>query len=383
MMQAAATRLVGRVVVRLLSTRLAQPRLPPLHPDRISKILVFGLPSIGNTLLSVPMFVSLRARFPNAVIAVGYRDRRPGEAILRSLGLVDRVFYFDAGKPSRIMGGLLRAVGFRPNIIVRPFFCVDASTPVLLLTRARWRVGHVGSDGWTGGHDNLLNMPIRMTPDQHESERYLALSSALGCSPVNDKPPFPIGLSARSRVEVWLRDQGVSPESRVVCIHPGSSPGQMWKRWPMEKWLKLIDDLVRSEVHVIILGDPSEHGLIDPHRFACGRVSSAVGQFDLHETAALLDRSQLLVCNDSGLGHLAHYLGRKVIVLFGPTDAARTGPVDGKTVISRNLPCQPCYGLAGDAAVEACGHHACLMGLDFKTVSREILSQLSGPTTER
>ena len=374
-LQAAVVRLTGKVAVKLLSLRLAGPR-PLLHPERISRILVFGIPSIGNTLLSVPMFVALRARFPDADIAVGYRERRAGGDILRSLGLVDKVLYLDAGRRFQVMIRNIRAVAFRPDIIIRPFFCVEVSTPVLLLTRARWRVGHVASDGWPGGHDNLLNLPVWMRPEQHESDRYLALARALGCSPVSGKPEFPIRPATHARVAEWLAGQGISSSDRVVSLHPGSSPGQTWKRWSMEKWHRLVDSLVRSGVRVIIHGDPSERDLVDLRRFAAGRVSSAVGIFELEATAALLNRSQLLVCNDSGLAHLMHYLGGQVIVLFGPTDAVRTGPVDGRTILSRNLPCQPCYGLAGDAGVMACGHHACLRDLEFEAVAEEVFNQL-------
>jgi ADP-heptose:LPS heptosyltransferase len=52
-------------------------------------------------------------------------------------------------------------------------------------------------------------------------------------------------------------------------------------------------------------------------------------RLSIGETAALIETSDLYVGNDSGVAHLASAVGTPVVVVFGPTDPRRYGPVPG------------------------------------------------------
>jgi heptosyltransferase-2 len=57
---------------------------------------------------------------------------------------------------------------------------------------------------------------------------------------------------------------------------------------------------------------------------------------DLAVYAALLHKAALVVANDTGPGHMAAALGRPLISLLGPTEAARWAPWgSGVTVLQR------------------------------------------------
>ncbi len=59
----------------------------------------------------------------------------------------------------------------------------------------------------------------------------------------------------------------------------------------------------------------------------------------------LLKASQLFIGNDSGLLHLASLVDTPVIGIFGPGQAATTGPFIGinkQEIVTRNYPCSPC-----------------------------------------
>ena len=47
----------------------------------------------------------------------------------------------------------------------------------------------------------------------------------------------------------------------------------------------------------------------------------------LREVGSVLSRSRAFVGNDSGITHLAAYLGCPTVALFGPTDPAVWGPI--------------------------------------------------------
>jgi ADP-heptose:LPS heptosyltransferase len=67
------------------------------------------------------------------------------------------------------------------------------------------------------------------------------------------------------------------------------------------------------------------------------------GRTSLAETAAVIDRSALLVSGDSGLLHMAVGLGKPTVSLFGPGSVAKWAPRGpGHIVLTKNLPCSPC-----------------------------------------
>ena len=58
---------------------------------------------------------------------------------------------------------------------------------------------------------------------------------------------------------------------------------------------------------------------------------------------ALLERMDLLLCNDSGLMHLASALGTPVLAVFGPTSPTSTAPANPPFRILHHPPlCAPC-----------------------------------------
>jgi ADP-heptose:LPS heptosyltransferase len=54
--------------------------------------------------------------------------------------------------------------------------------------------------------------------------------------------------------------------------------------------------------------------------------SVLAGQLDILDLAALVADSSLLVCGDTGVGHIATATGTPSVLVFGPTPPARWGP---------------------------------------------------------
>src|SRR5204862_179683 len=106
-----------------------------------------------------------------------------------------------------------------------------------------------------------------------------------------------------------------------------------------------------------------------------GRISLAAGRTSVKQVAALIEQCDLLVCNDSGLMHMAQAVRTPVVAIYGPTDIRRTAPLGEHNVVIRHeLPCSPCFKLEGEDLVHACPHHDCLMTITpaevFSAISR-------------
>jgi heptosyltransferase-2 len=92
-----------------------------------------------------------------------------------------------------------------------------------------------------------------------------------------------------------------------------------------------------------------------------------------------MERSQVVVANDSAMMHVAAACGVPVVALFGPTVTgfgfAPLGPDD--VVIERDLECRPC-SLHGGARCPL-GHHDCLRGIPVEEVFAEVIKRIHHP----
>ncbi|MFN0165942.1 MAG: glycosyltransferase family 9 protein [Bryobacteraceae bacterium] len=100
-------------------------------------------------------------------------------------------------------------------------------------------------------------------------------------------------------------------ESRVV-IHPFASNAA--KRWPLERFLRVGEELSSDGWEVCYTAGPEES------------MDLAVRFENLWELACWLSTATLYIGNDSGIAHLAAAAGTPVLVLFGPTDPAIWAP---------------------------------------------------------
>jgi len=125
----------------------------------------------------------------------------------------------------------------------------------------------------------------------------------------------------------------------VLC--PGSKYGPT-KRWP--GYANLIG-LLPKEQHIVLLGDRADEDNAKAIASAApGRVYNLIGQTTLAQAAAIIAGARLVVANDSGLMHVAGYLGTPVVGIFGSTSPVWTRPL-GKhvRVITAQVPCSPCF----------------------------------------
>jgi heptosyltransferase-2 len=124
----------------------------------------------------------------------------------------------------------------------------------------------------------------------------------------------------------------------VLC--PGAIYGPA-KRWPG------FDVLTKQLVgqRIVLLGDKrdsQESGMVGsrlPHR-----VHNLMGRTTLVEAAAIVAGANVVISNDSGLMHLAGFLGAPVVGIFGSTSPEWTRPLGSIVRIARaQVECSPCF----------------------------------------
>jgi len=144
------------------------------------------------------------------------------------------------------------------------------------------------------------------TPDEHDVDRWCRLVRSAG---------GPCG-----REDLRLPSRG--PRESYVVIHPGAAAGS--RRWPAGRWAAVTAALAIGGIDVVVTGSAAER---DP----CARVADAggrslAGRLDLDGLADVVARARLVLCGDTGVGHLATAFGTPSVRLFGPIPPSWWGP---------------------------------------------------------
>jgi ADP-heptose:LPS heptosyltransferase len=136
---------------------------------------------------------------------------------------------------------------------------------------------------------------------------------------------------------IWLAPENHARADALLGEAPyrlALAPTANWpaKVWPAQNFAALVDRLtgphgLLRDAEVVVTGGPGEQPQAQPvlDAVAPARLVSAVG-LDLPTTAAVFQRCDLFIGNDSGLMHVAAAAGTPTVGLFGPTDDRLYGP---------------------------------------------------------
>jgi heptosyltransferase-2 len=125
------------------------------------------------------------------------------------------------------------------------------------------------------------------------------------------------------------------------------APGSVWhtKRWTASGFAAVARGLGARGVRCVLVGASADVERARTIAAAAGPdVLDLTGQTDLAVLTAVIDRSEVLVGNDSAPMHLATARGVPVVVVFcATTPALGYGPYGRATrVVEANLDCRPC-----------------------------------------
>ncbi|MBN1445565.1 MAG: glycosyltransferase family 9 protein [Candidatus Omnitrophica bacterium] len=154
---------------------------------------------------------------------------------------------------------------------------------------------------------------------------------------------FPVTARDRDSAAERLKNDGVKSSERFIVIAPGADAGR--KPWPAEKFAKAAKELMEIYGTTVILAGPEKSRRYSEKIKALiggGHVYNYSGA-GMKETAALMDRADLLITGSLDYMHLAGAAKCPVVAIFGPGNPYRYGPVGTKNiVVHSNLECFPC-----------------------------------------
>ncbi|HET8631538.1 MAG TPA: glycosyltransferase family 9 protein [Thermomicrobiales bacterium] len=345
------------------------PARRPKRHGPVRRVLVVRRCCLGDVLMTTPLLAALDAAYPDATIAYAVagwsRAALAGNPRVGAiLPLPERTGWRNW---VRVVGRWRRG---RFDLAVLP-----ERSPVVHL--AAWAAGiprRVGLD--SHGRGFALTDPVPVRGVRHEAERALDLARGLGLPVAGTRLEYRPDAAAVARVDALLAERGA--EAPLWVVHPGggANPGATLdaKRWPAKRFGRVAAALVaRHGGTAILVGGPGECALTAAARAAMGAAGAnaldLAGRLDFAALGALCARAALYVGNDSGPTHLAEACGAPVVAVFGPTDPAMYGPVDGVgEAVWDAAACAP-YVVRGDLTrVGAGGNTRCIDAISVEDV---------------
>ncbi|HWJ95258.1 MAG TPA: glycosyltransferase family 9 protein [Telluria sp.] len=305
-------------------------RRPLLHRLDVRSLVVFRALQLGDMLCAVPALRALRKSLPHAHISlVGlpwarqFADRFPA--------YIDEFIPFP-GHPllpeqpvrqdelTSFYAGLCAA---EPTLAIQMHGSGDITNEIVAGFGAQVSAGYTAGEPVQTERTLLYPWP----PTGAEPERLLALVERLGAAPAGDYLEFPL----LREDDHELRESGVADGLRsgnYICVHPGARTRD--KCWPPQHFAEVADRLAGEfGVDVVLTGSAAEADLAEQvasHMHA--PAIKAAAPISIGAMAALMSGARLLVCNDTGVSHIAAGLRLKSVVIFSKADIARWAPLD-------------------------------------------------------
>ncbi|MBI3093951.1 MAG: lipopolysaccharide heptosyltransferase II [Rhodocyclales bacterium] len=330
------------------------------------KILVVAPSWIGDTILAQPLLTLLKRNDPTArieVLAAGW-----SAPLLARMTEVDAVIANPFGHGEfnfwarRALGRRLASANYSAAYVL-PNSWKSALVPCFAgIPR---RIGYQGESRYL-----LLNERHRLDSLSHPQlmQRYAALAG-----PLPAILPLPHLSSTMEQQQAARRALDLPLEASPFIFCPGAEFGPA-KRWPTQHFAALARLVATSQHPVWLIGSDKDRAVGDEIAAAAqGAALNLCGRSSLEQALDLIATARCVISNDSGLMHVAAALERPLVALYGSSSPAYTPPLSSHAkIMSRNLPCSPCFQRECPLA-----HFDCMNGITPQQVAATIDATLA------
>ncbi len=323
----------------------------------MKRILVIQMFRLGDLIQTTPLLAGLRAKHPSARIDLLIPDGL--ERVVAGNPAVSRVIPFPAAEAARLARrddpqAVAEALAFLNDWIEslpRDYDRVVTVSYDELSGALSWLTGlkalgtDLTADGclvfrgdWPAYYHTFINEP---SPNSFHLSDLFCL--AAGVDPSAPGERFVIRPEDDQVAGEVLRSLGTDPDEELIVVHASAS--NPVKCWPEERFVELGRALVGRGFTVVLTGTSAERSQAAELARAVGPGAvNAAGLTDLGCLAALLNRVEAVIGNDTGPTHLAAYLGRPTMTIFlGHHPPRATGPYGpGNVALAADLDCAPC-----------------------------------------
>lgn len=287
---------------------------------QVKRILVITLSNVGDIILTTPVVSALSREFPKARIDIMVGPS--GKEIFEKDPRIYKVIVYD----KRLPIAQKRRLQLKLKRLEYDLITDLRNTIFPLLLGPKFRTA------------TIEHFPRDIV---HAKRKHLYRLVSLGIKNLDEPSYIYIPDDDERYISTLLKESGIVDP--IVVISPGAK--SHLKRWALEGFADTADRLIgECGASVVFVGILDDADIIS--RIAGKMKNKAhnfVDKINIRQLAALLNRSKLLITNDSAPLHIGCAVGTKVLSIFGPTDPDKYGPTGEMDVVVRaKLSCAPC-----------------------------------------
>lgn len=201
------------------------------------------------------------------------------------------------------------------------------------------------SYNYTGGECFLTDV-ITPNPDvKHLVEDKLFFAKKIGCFYEEDEkyPSLVLSELQKKMCSKFINEEKIEGKI-IIGIHPGAS--LKIKQWEGFGRLASLLASKYKDCYFVIFKGPKEEEAVEKvakYLSACD-ARFCVSETNISEYVSRISVCDVMICNDSGAGHIASAYAIPTFVVFGPIDPELAKPYAKKNVyvFSKNMECKPC-----------------------------------------
>jgi ADP-heptose:LPS heptosyltransferase len=189
----------------------------------------------------------------------------------------------------------------------------------------------VGYDHPENAWAHNIRVPLE-GPPRHESENNLDLLRALGIEEIQSQPQLYFNSAETQKIADLIQQYRPTRDQPVVLVKSGTRIAK-WG-WQWKKFQTVIEHLLESnKAQVWLVNGPGEEAELQTAIANMQRKPQLLPLLSAKELALLMQECDVLLCNHTGIMHLASAVDKPVCVIFKHGEIKRWGPLNSDSVV--------------------------------------------------
>lgn len=299
-----------------------------------SELCLIRLSAIGDACHTVPVIRAIQKAWPDTRLT--WILGKVEHGLMSGLDGVDFVL-FDKSRGRRAYLDIRRELsGRRFDLLLHMHASMRANLVSLMVPA----ITNLGFDRVRGRDYQWLfcRNHLAATPQQHVMDGLFEFAAAIGVPRDELRWDIPLTESDREFAELWIDANNPS----LVISPCAGQRFRNFRNWSVENYAAIVDYAAEEHgARVILTGGLTElergysRGIVE---FAKTDVINLIGQTTLKQLLAVLERSSVVLCPDSGPAHMATAVGTPVVGLYATSNRHRTGPYNNQDLVVDKYP---------------------------------------------
>jgi heptosyltransferase II len=289
---------------------------------------------IGDMLCSLPLYGSLKKKFPESSITLVASPTNYSIPFKKINPFIDDIIFYDKSSIKSIFNFYkkLRQKKYELGIVPSTVKVSTTSHIINFLSGAKIRVGVRSIDGVKNQAAGLLNISkdFYWTKNKvHQTERNLQIALLAGCYlPESKEYKLKIVPEDYEYADRFIKLNFPDKNRLIIGFHPGA--GKLANTWGTDNFLNLIREIYRRHNNYVLITsgeiDKEVISKIEKGLSGYGIEFTKAENLSILQLAAIIDKISLYITNDTGPMHIAAMTDVNQISLMLPDNEYEWAP---------------------------------------------------------